>query len=222
MFNEPDLAAAFWRSGDWIELQKFYDYTVDAILRSFEDHGYDSSRVMVGGLEIGGIFGTHIEGPILKTFLCHCSPTATCEGELVQNAALADTRLDGHRSKRVEDLGRATSGKGSPCDFISVHSYNAAPMMAAKLRRAKELALEIDADYFADLWVNSFESCPNWAPPPDVAAADSYLGNGYFCHMVCGRGPAALGGRRRGCPLRLRRDAADLLALAEQQLPRPQ
>ncbi len=28
--------------------------------------------------------------------------------------------------------------------------------------------------------VNSFESCPDWAPPPDVAAADSYLGNGYF------------------------------------------
>ena len=140
VFNEPDLAVAFWRGGDWIELQKFYDYTVDAILRSFEDHGYDSSRVIVGGLEIGGIFGTHIEGPILKTFLGHCSPTATCEGELEQNAALADTRLDGQRSKRVEDLGRTTGGKGSPCDFISVHSYNAAPLMAAKLRRAKELA----------------------------------------------------------------------------------
>ena len=180
VLNEPDLAIAFWRGGDWIELQKFYDYTVDAVLRSFEDHGYDSRRVIVGGLEIGGIFGTHIEGPILKTFLCHCSPTATCEGELEQNAVLADTRLDGQRSKRVEDLGRTSGGKGSPCDFISVHSYNAAPLMAAKLRRAKELALEVDADYFAHLWVSSFESCPNWAPPPDVAAADSYLGNGYF------------------------------------------
>ena len=53
-------------------------------------------------------------------------------------------------------------------------------MTAAKLIRGKELALEIDAEYYARLWVNSFESCPGWAPPPDVAAADSYLGNGYF------------------------------------------
>ena len=78
VFNEPDLAAAFWRSRDFAELQRFYDYTVDAILRSFEDHGYDSSRVIVGGLEIGAIFRTHIENPILKKFLCHCSPQATC------------------------------------------------------------------------------------------------------------------------------------------------
>ena len=94
IFNEPDLAAAFWRSRDWIELQKFYDYSTDAVLRSFEDHGYDSQRVFIGGLEIGAIFGTHIEGPILKTFLCHCSPTANCEGELELNAAFADARLE--------------------------------------------------------------------------------------------------------------------------------
>jgi hypothetical protein len=180
VFNEPDLAAAFWRSRDWNELQKFYDYTVDAILRSFEDHGYDSRRVIVGGLEIGAIFGVHIEGPILKKFLCHCSPVATCEGALELNAAFADQRLEGKRSQRVEELCNATGGKGSPCDFISVHGYNASEMLAAKLRRAKELALETDAEFFADLWVNSFESCPDWAPPPDAAAADSYLGNGYF------------------------------------------
>ncbi len=40
--------------------------------------------------------------------------------------------------------------------------------------------METDAEYYADLWVNCFESCPDWSPPPDVAAADSYLGNGYF------------------------------------------
>ncbi|MBI2478210.1 MAG: hypothetical protein HYV60_06090 [Planctomycetia bacterium] len=180
IFNEPDLAVAFWRSGDWIELQKFYDYSTDAILRSFEDHGYNSQDVFIGGLEIGAIFGTHIDGPILHKFLCHCSPTASCEGELELNAAFADERLNGRRSQRVEALCQAHDGQGSPCDFISVHSYNAASLMSAKLRRAKELALEVDANYFADLWVNSFESCPNWAPPPDTAAADSYLGNGYF------------------------------------------
>ncbi len=93
---------------------------------------------------------------------------------------MADRRLDGKRSRRVEDLCRAHDGKGSPCDFISIHSYNRSEMMAAKLIRAKEMALEIDPDYYRDLWVNSHESCPDWMPPPDEAAADSYLGNGYF------------------------------------------
>ncbi len=180
VFNEPDLAVLFWRSGDFSELQKFYDYTVDAVLRAFEDRGYDSDRVVVGGLEIGAIFGTHIERPVLKVFLSHCSPKATCAGALWKNAAFADELLDGKRSRRVEKLCRASDGKGSPCDFISVHSYNASAVTAAKLIRAKEIALETDAEYYADLRVNSFESCPGWAPPPDVAAADSYLGNGYF------------------------------------------
>ena len=180
VFNEADLAAAFWRSGDWNELQKFYDYTVDAVLRSFEDHGYDSNQVFIGGLEIGGIFGVHIAGPILQKFLVHCSPTASADGALEHNAAFMDKRLDGQRSRRVENLCRGTEGKGSPCDFISVHTYNASPVAAAKLIRGKQLALEIDAEYYAKLWVNSFESCPGWSPPPDVAASDSYLGNGYF------------------------------------------
>jgi hypothetical protein len=180
VFNEPDLAAAFWRSGDWNALQRFYDYTVDAILRAFEDHGYDSNRVMVGGLEIGAIFGTHIERPVLSIFLAHCSPKATRDGALPKNAAFYDPRLDGKRSARVENLCRMNDGKGTPCGFVSVHSYNASPVTAAKLIRAKEIALEIDQEYYADLWVNSYESCPDWAPPPDVAAADSYLGNGYF------------------------------------------
>jgi hypothetical protein len=93
---------------------------------------------------------------------------------------MADRRLDGKRSRRVEALCRAHDGKGSPCDFISIHSYNRSEMMAAKLIKAKEMALEIDPEYYAHLWVNSHESCPDWMPPPDEAAADSYLGNGYF------------------------------------------
>ncbi|MCZ6795885.1 MAG: hypothetical protein O7J95_19935 [Planctomycetota bacterium] len=177
VFNEPDLASLFWRSGDWSELQKFYDYSVDAILRAFEDHGHDSRKVLVGGLELAAIFGTHLR---LREFLSHCSPRSTASGALSRNAAFADRRLDGKRSSRLEALCRAHEGRGSPCDFISIHSYNASEMTAAKLIRAKQMALETDADYFADLRVNSFESCPGWAPPPDVAAADSYLGNGYF------------------------------------------
>ncbi|MFQ5804867.1 MAG: HEAT repeat domain-containing protein [Phycisphaerae bacterium] len=176
VFNEPDLMPAFWRS-DWNELQKFYDYTVDGILRAFEDHGYDSQRVFVGGLELGAIFGTHLK---LREFLAHCSPRAQTAGALPLNAAFADPRLDGKRSKRIEELCRAHGGKGTPCDFVSIHAYNRSELMAAKLVRAKEMALEIDPEYYAKLWINSHESCPGWSPPPDPAASDSYLGNGYF------------------------------------------
>ncbi len=176
VFNEPDLGPMFWRA-DWNELQTFYDFTTDAVLRAFEDRGYASERVMIGGLELGGIFGVHLR---LKEFLAHCSPTATATGALTRNAAFSDSRLDGKRSRRVETLCRAHSGKGTPCDFISIHSYNKAELMAAKLIRAKEMALEIDADYYRALWVNSHEACPEWMPPPDEAAVDSYLGNGFF------------------------------------------
>lgn len=176
VFNEPDLGPLFWRS-DWNELQKFYDYTVDAILRAVEDHGYDSRRVKVGGLELGGIFGVNLR---LTEFLAHCSPRATAPGALPRNAAFADPRLEGKRSKRVESLCKAHGGRGSPCDFISIHAYNRSQLMADKLLRAKEIALEIDAEYYATLWVNSHESCPEWNPPPDPAYHDSYLGNGYF------------------------------------------
>ena len=176
VFNEPDLGPLFWRA-DWNELQTFYDYTTDAVLRAFEDRGYASDKVFIGGLELGGIFGVHLR---LDEFLAHCSPTASAKGALPQNAAFADSRLDGKRSRRVELLCKNHSGKGSPCDFISIHSYNKAELMAAKLIRAKEMALEIDPNYYRALWVNSHEACPDWMPPPDEAAADSYLGNGFF------------------------------------------
>jgi hypothetical protein len=166
----------FWRA-DWNELQEFYDYTSDAILRAFEDRGFDSKRVFIGGLELGGIFGTNLK---LVEFLAHCSPRAEAKGALPRNAAVGDRRLDGKRSKRVEALCREHAGKGSPCDFISIHSYNRSEMMAAKLIWAKEVALGIDDEYYRSLWVNSHESCPDWLPPPDQAAADAYLGNGYF------------------------------------------
>ena len=69
------------------------------------------------------------------------------------------------------------AGRGCPCDFVSIHAYNRSRLMADKLARTKEMALEIDADYYANLWINSHESCPGWDLPPDPAYADSYLGN---------------------------------------------
>lgn len=176
IFNEPDLWILFWHAS-WDDLQNYYDYTSDAILRAFEDRGYDSNKVFIGGLELGAVFGTNLR---LEEFLAHCSPIAQAKGALPLNAAVADRRLDGKRSHRVESLCGEHHGKGAPCDFISIHSYNRSEMMAAKLRRAKEIALEIDPDYYKSLWVDSHESCPDWMPPPDEAAGDSYLGDGYF------------------------------------------
>lgn len=176
VFNEPDLGALFWRA-DWNELQSFYDYASDAVLRAFEDRGFDSNRVFIGGLELGGIFGTNLR---LSEFLSHCSPRAQAKGALAKNAAFADPRLEGKRSRRVETLCRKHRGKGSPCDFISIHAYNRSEMTAAKMFEAKKRALEIDPDYYRTLWINSHEACPDWLPPPDEAAKEIYLGNGYF------------------------------------------
>lgn len=176
VFNEPDLVGDYWRF-HWDEVQRFYDYTVDGVLRAFEDRGYDSRRVRVGGWELGAIFGTNLR---LGEILAHCSPRAEAKGALEENAAYADRRLDGKRSRRVEELCRANEGQGSPCDFISVHCYNRSEIMAAKLIRAKEMALQADPEFYRDVAINSHESCPDWNPPPDEAAADSYLGNGYF------------------------------------------
>ncbi|NMD35935.1 MAG: hypothetical protein GYA73_08625, partial [Planctomycetes bacterium] len=44
----------------------------------------------------------------------------------------------------------------------------------------KEIALAIDPEYYEKLWVCSHESCPDWMQPPDLSAADCYMGNGYF------------------------------------------
>jgi len=175
VFNEPDLNR-FWLD-DWDELLRFYDYTVDAILRAFEDRGYDSDKVFVGGLELGGIFGANLR---LQDFLMHCSPRVEATGEQRVNAAYADPRLDGLRSRRVETLCSMNAGRGSPCDFISIHLYNNATMSARKLEIAKQTALEIDEEFFKELWINSHEACPEWSPIPDPAFSDSYLGNGYF------------------------------------------
>ncbi len=178
VFNEPDIVGDYWRF-HWDEAQRFYDYTVDGVLRAFEDRGYDSRRVQVGGWELGAIFGENLR---LNEVLAHCSPRAEAQanGMLPQNAAFTDAQLDGKRSRRVEELCRPANGKGSPCDFLSIHTYNRSDVAASKLIRAKEMALAMDADFYRNLWINTHESCPSWSPPPDDGAADSYLGNGYF------------------------------------------
>jgi len=175
--NEPDLGPLFWRTS-WDDFQKYYDYTADAILRAFEDKGYDSNQVYIGGLEFAAIqtFGANRS----KIFLGHASPTAVYTGEISENTAYADPRLNGMRSQRVTALCQANGGKGTPLDFVSVHCYKTSLNAAADMKWIKDQALSIDPVYFADLAVHTHESCPGWAPPPDMAANDSYLGNGYF------------------------------------------
>jgi len=178
ILNEPDLTSLYWRNEDWEELQRFYDYTADAILRAFEDHGYDSEQVRVGGLELGAIWGDrHLR---LDDFLYHCSPNVDSEDALTLNAAYADPRLDGKRSARVERLCAENDGMGAPLDFLSVHSYDASDIAAAKLIRSKERALEIDPKYYAALPIVSHETVPTWRRIIDPGAAGIYLGNGYF------------------------------------------
>ncbi len=177
VLNEPDLMNLYWRNRDWEELQRFYDYTSDAILRAFEDHGYDSHQVQVGGLELGAIAGLNMR---LEDFLTHVSPHAHGPGALERNAAYADPRLEGQRSARVEHLCAAHEGRGAPFDFLSIHTYNDAEMAAAKLIRAKEIALEIDPEYFRTLAIVSHETVPTWQGISDPGAAELFLGNGYF------------------------------------------
>lgn len=174
IFNEPDLSILFWH-GTQAELNRFYDYASDAVLRAFEDHGLDSGKVFIGGLELGAVFPNLAW---LDEFLQHCSPHGVTTASL--NAAFADKRLEGKRSRRVEELCRAHGGKGAPFDFVSIHAYNRSAAMAAKLTLAKDKALKIDADYYGKLWVCSHESAPDWAPPPDEAAGDVFMGNGYY------------------------------------------
>jgi hypothetical protein len=173
--NEWNLGG-FWE-GDWADAQKFYDYSVDAILRAFEDHGYDSSKVAVGGLEMAGSGASYDQ---LRQFFAHFSPTATYPGALPQNQAYIDSRLNGKRSSRVETLCAANGGKGTPIDFYSRHLYWDSAYAAQLLIGDKAIALEIDPVYYDKLAIHTHESCPNWNPPPDTAARDSYLSNGYF------------------------------------------
>jgi glycosyl hydrolase family 39 (putative alpha-L-iduronidase) len=174
--NEPDLRPIFWRAGDE-EFIKWYDFTADAIARAFEDRGLDSARARIGGVELGALAG---EPPLLALVLEHCSPLEGKLGALERNFAVAEHALDGRRSRRVEALCAANGGRGSPCDWISLHQYKLVTAAIAQLTWARRTALAIDPAYFDRLWVNSYEACPDWNPGRDPATRAMYNGSGYF------------------------------------------
>ena len=175
-FNEADIGGPTFWLGTPEEVFTYYDYCTDAVLRAFEDHGLDSNRVFIGGPEYGAIFA-HL--PRVEEFLRHASPRGATAASI--NAAMADKRLDGRRSRRTETLCRAHAGKGAPCDFISIHCYNSSKVAGDKLKLAKDMALAIDSEHYKNLWICAHEASPNWCPQgSDVAYSNVYLGNGYY------------------------------------------
>jgi hypothetical protein len=188
--NEPDLRPLFWEEGD-AELFEVYDVAVDAILRAFEDHDLPSESVKVGGLELGALAA---RPPLLELFYTHCSPQlddavllpadsprdAVDVARVELNVALREPRLEARRSRRVEALAKSHEGRGSPCDFVSLHEYKHAAFAIEQLEWARRRALEIDPGFFADLAVVSFETDPDWLPTRDPATRAMFLGNGFW------------------------------------------
>ncbi|MCU0254841.1 MAG: hypothetical protein MUE47_09930, partial [Acidobacteria bacterium] len=165
--NEPEL---FWTGTD-DEFLAYYDYTANSILRGFEERGLDTSRVRVGGGEATGIFPGYED-----QLLYHASPTANFpSGQFEErNHVCIDPAFNGKRAARVAAICSANGNKGTPLDFISVHSYDHAEAAAADLQRTHQQARAIDAVTFERLAVNSHETTPDWIPRRDPDSRDGY------------------------------------------------
>ena len=187
----------------------FYDYTTDAILRAFEDRGHDSEKVFIGGLELGGIFGIHLK---LQEFLAHCSPRATAKGALPLNAAVADRRLDGKRSRRVEALCRAHGGKGSPCDFVSIHSYNRSETDGRQAHPGQGDGARDRPGVLPRPVGQLARGLPGLDPAARRGGRRQLPGQRLLSDLVRRRRPAPVEPGRGGPALRLRRDDPDGLA----------
>lgn len=65
-------------------------------------------------------------------------------------------------------------------DFVSVHTYHTSANAAKVVTAAKDLALEIDSEYFEKLEVCNHEAAPLWRDFYDQTGSELYLSNGYF------------------------------------------
>jgi glycosyl hydrolase family 39 (putative alpha-L-iduronidase) len=173
--NEPDLSQ-FWVGTD-NEFLEYYDYTVNAVLRAFEEQGLDASQVSVGGVEATGLFPGY-EGQILY----HASPTADnpFPGLEEKNFVCANPAFDGMRAARVDEICAAYGDKGTPLDFLSVHSYASAAAAAGIVEGVRDSSLSIDPSWFARLRVDSNETSPDWVPRRDPASQEMYRWGGFF------------------------------------------
>ncbi|RMF72995.1 MAG: hypothetical protein D6738_09930, partial [Acidobacteria bacterium] len=173
--NEHNFST-FW-SGTKDEFYAFYDVSVNAILRAFEERGLDDDRVIVGGLEAAGLGGRGW----LRDALYHASGAADQPaGEIDEfNIVCTDPRFDGMRARRVQAECDAWGGRGSPIDFVSIHEYELSDRAAQDVLQVKDDALAMDPVKYDALKMASFESTPDWIPRTDPAASEMYLGNGY-------------------------------------------
>lgn len=186
--NEPEL---FWVGTD-DEFLAYYDYTANSILRGFEERALDAARVRVGGGEATGIWPGYED-----QLLYHASPLADfpTPGTFEErNHACIDPAFAGKLAARVAALCAANGNKGTPLDFISVHSYDHADAAAADLQRTHQKARSLDPALFANLPVNSHETTPDWMPRRDPDSRDGYRwgmfvsswGAEYFRRMLDG------------------------------------
>lgn len=173
--NEPDLSS--WWSSRPNEFFKYYDYTSNAILKTFEEKGLDASRVKVGGPEDSGIFPGH-ENQILY----HCSPTANNPDTtfVETNAVCTDAAFNAKRAARINALCTTSANKGCPLDYLSLHSYRNAAAAFAVINGARDRSLSIDAAYYDRLPVHSHETTPDWVPRRDPGSREGYRWGGFF------------------------------------------
>ena len=61
VFNEPETWVLCSGGPTGTSFSAYYDYTTDAVLPTFEDRGHASEKVFIGGLELAGISGVHLE-----------------------------------------------------------------------------------------------------------------------------------------------------------------
>lgn len=173
--NEPTLST-YWRSR-FNENFRYYDVTSNAMLRAFEDKGFDSSQILVGGVEDAPIGNRHLE-----EFLYHCSPTVDNPdpGFDEENLVCTDAAFAGLVSSRVAAICDAHGGRGCPMDFYSIHPYRHSRESYDLLSLSWNRIRSIDPDYFTPFRVNCHEAGPEWQPQPDPAARNVFAASGFF------------------------------------------
>jgi hypothetical protein len=164
----------FWRQNREAFF-RYYDVTSNAILRAFEDHGFDSAAILVGGVEDAPA------GKFLDDVLWHCSPHAESPaGREERNLVCIDDRFEELRSARVEEFCSGHAGEGCPFDFYSIHPYRHADDAAALVREAWDTVESIDPLHLEGFRVNAHETGPEWRGRKDPAAESVWAASGFY------------------------------------------
>ncbi len=167
----------FW-TGTKNEFLAFYDYTVNAVLLAFEERGFDTAAVKVGGVEAAGLGGRAWTADVLW----HASGAANKPAADIaeQNFVCADAAFATRTAARIRAQCDAWGGRGVPLDYVSLHEYETSAQGVQDLLEVRDDALAIDPLFFDALSVDSFESGPDWVPHTDPASRAIHIGDGYF------------------------------------------